>query len=112
VENFSEDNLDIAEICYRMAWYMMRINDRSANPISLAERSVEVRTRLLGEEDQKTLLSIDILLLVLAKCNKLEMAEEIGRKLVDTQTRLHGEEAELTLISMGNLALVYHGMKK
>ncbi|KAI5782448.1 hypothetical protein FPQ18DRAFT_129057 [Pyronema domesticum] len=113
VDNFSEDNLDIAEICSTTAWYMERINDRSAKPISLAERSVEVRARLLGGEDRKTLISIDILMQLLTNnCNNLEMAEEIGRKLVETQSRLYGEEAELTLISMGNIAVVYHKMKK
>ncbi len=73
------------------------------------ERALEVNRRVLGEEHQNTLDSMDRLAALYVFQHELAKAEPLIAKAVETQRRVLAEEHPNTLTSMDVLASVYKG---
>jgi hypothetical protein len=78
----------------------------------LYEQVVEVRTRVLGEENQDTLVAMNNLAETLAKLGDGEGQRRIHERVLEVKTRLLGEAHPSTLMTTSNLALTLCLMKE
>ncbi|KAK5263049.1 hypothetical protein LTR96_011516, partial [Exophiala xenobiotica] len=69
-------------------------------------QTLDLREKVLGEEHQSTLGSMNNLALVLRQQGNYEEAEQMHRQTLDLREKVLGEEHPSTLDSMNNLALV------
>jgi tetratricopeptide (TPR) repeat protein len=74
---------------------------------NLEVQLMETNLRVLGEEHQDTLISINNLAVTLWTQGRLKEAEELCTKVVKTRKRVLGTDHPHTLNSMGNLAIVF-----
>lgn len=71
-----------------------------------AERAFATRRKILGDEHPSTLMSMNMLALVLKELDEFEEAERIHRQALELSRRVLGETHPLTLEIMNHLALV------
>jgi serine/threonine protein kinase len=69
------------------------------------ERAVELRLRLLGEEDRDTFDSMNSLAVVLQDLGRTAESVALERRLVEVNRRVMGEEHADTLLTLSNLAV-------
>lgn len=69
--------------------------------------AVNTRKRVLGQEHDETLDSIEIVGLVYSFAGRLEEAEKLQIQVMETRKRVLGQEHPDTLTSMSNLALTF-----
>jgi len=74
-----------------------------SNALPLLERSADIRRRVLGPENQDTLITMHHLALTLAGEGHYAEAEKLQRETLDIQRRVLGPEDTYTLLSMNNL---------
>jgi serine/threonine protein kinase/tetratricopeptide (TPR) repeat protein len=72
------------------------------------ERAVELRRRVLGNENPKTLDAMNALALLFQRQGRFGKAEPIYVEAMETSRRVQGEEHLSTLNYMNNLAILYH----
>ncbi|KAJ4183504.1 hypothetical protein NW759_017073 [Fusarium solani] len=87
-------------------WYMLTIGKYTAAE-RLGGKAVEIRAKVLGEEDPSTLTSMANLALTFMKQGRWKEAEELFMGVIETRKRVLGEEYPDTLTSMNNLALTF-----
>ncbi|KAH7130102.1 hypothetical protein B0J11DRAFT_244108 [Dendryphion nanum] len=73
----------------------------------LQAKALEMFSRVVGDEHQDTLDSMDNLALTYRNQGQWKKAEELGVQVIETRKRVFGGEHQSTLISIGNLALTY-----
>lgn len=73
---------------------------------SLLRKALEIRSTLLGEEDPKTLLTMNSLAIATGDLGNVAEAEALLRKALAINLRVQGEEHSDTLRTMNNLACV------
>ena len=78
----------------------------------LAQKVLEARLRILGEDHHDGLSSMDNLATVLRKQGKWQEAEDIHRKVLEARWRTLGEDHPDTLGSLNNLAIVLQAQGK
>jgi len=94
-----------AQVLTNVAWYLwMRGSFKIAQ--TLVEKAVTARERALGPVNQHTLVSIEILALVLRYQGKYDEAEKLNRRALEGNERELGVYHPNTLTSVGNLALI------
>lgn len=100
------DMLPWSVLLTNTSWYMATIGDY-ARAESLVQHAVEVRTRLLGEENADTLTSMAILASTYRKQGRWEEAKKLGVRVIETSKTKLGPDHLNTLSSMANLAATY-----
>lgn len=103
----SQDGLkDWASLLYKASWYAVSKGSlRDAQKLALY--SMEVRTKLFGEEDKDTLSSMAMAGISYCYGGQLKKAEDLQIQVVETRKRVLGPEHPDTLITIANLALTY-----
>ncbi len=76
------------------------------------ERTIQLRRRVLGEDDPGTLTSLRRLATVYLNQGKFAQAEPLYKKVLEVQRRVLGEQHADTLQSMFDLGVVYDGGAK
>jgi non-specific serine/threonine protein kinase/serine/threonine-protein kinase len=76
------------------------------------ERSLELRSRMLGDSDPDTLESMSNLATVLERQGRFAKAEQLYSKVLDTRRRVFGEGHPQTLQTMYSLAATLGGQGK
>ncbi|MHC4109263.1 MAG: serine/threonine protein kinase, partial [Planctomycetota bacterium] len=72
------------------------------------ERALEIRLRVLGKEDPKTLQSMAGLARLYSNQDRFEESERLYLETLEIRSRVLGEEHPDTLASMAGLAWLYH----
>ncbi len=72
-----------------------------------AERALELRRRVLGEEHPRTVASLNLLARLYSSQGKFAMAEPLSVAALEISRRVLGPEHYETLVDMNNLAIVY-----
>lgn len=102
VETDEEDIID------RMSWLACSFRElgdySAAEPLLL--RCLEGYERLLGVENQKTLVVVEELGKLLQDQGNYGQAEEYYKRALEAKKKIHGDDHPSTLVSMGNLALL------
>ncbi|KAI9691957.1 MAG: hypothetical protein M1820_009665 [Bogoriella megaspora] len=102
---------DWASIMYKAASYAIKIGHVSS-AVEMSEKSMEVRTKLLGQEDERTLKSMGIVADTYRKTARWTDAEVLEVQVMEAFKRLLGQDHPNTLISMNNLARTYHNQHR
>ncbi|KAF2105249.1 P-loop containing nucleoside triphosphate hydrolase protein [Lophiotrema nucula] len=98
--------VELATVLYRAAWYAERIgNDTDA--VTLAERCMKVRKKVLGQEHEDTLWSIAMVGLAYKLGGYWDHAEELFVQVIETRKKKLRVDYPNTLSSIANLALTY-----
>ena len=95
-----------ASLLHNAAWYAWR-KGSITEAIGLSETAMKVRKKILGQENEETLSSIDMVGLAYSLGGRWKEAEKLQLQVMKTMKKVLGEEHPNTLISMGNLALTY-----
>ncbi|KAI4208785.1 MAG: hypothetical protein LQ351_008185, partial [Letrouitia transgressa] len=95
-----------AALLYNAAWYAWRKGSIS-EAVNLSEIAMEVRKKILGQEDEKTLSSMGMVGLVYSLGGRWKEAEQLDVQVMETSKTVLGEEHPDTLTSMANLASTY-----
>ena len=98
-----EHSLARASIQYKAAWFDWR-RGLWSNAEALITKSYKIRTKVLGQEDQRTLCASSILASVLRYQGKYEAAEEVDRQVLEVREKVLGKEHPDTLNSVWCLA--------
>jgi hypothetical protein len=101
------DTIHIASIYGSMAAYLTATG-RYRDALPLAQRSVEIKTCLLGKEHLGTLMSMNNLAVTLSGVGRQEEAEDLQIRVVHTGVRVLAEEHTANSTFMGTLATIYH----
>ena len=75
--------------------------------VELSEMAMKVRKKILGQEHEEALDSMDMVGLAYKLGGRWKEAEELQVRVVDMRKRVLGEEHPNTLTSINNLALTY-----
>ena len=100
-----------SEVLTNAAWYLwMRGSYNIAQEI--AAKAVAAREKALGLDDQQTLVSVEILALVLRCQGKYDKAEKLNRRALEGREKERGVQHPDALMSVSNLALVLQDQGK
>lgn len=104
-ENVGSDPLAAARLGY---WFGYYLNDRGEyeTAISINNKTISTRARILGEEHPETLDAMNNLVSSLIRSGELASARDLGEKVLTTRNRVLGHNHPDTLISMNNLGRV------
>jgi len=103
-EAYHIDTYEFARLLSRVAIFLsQKGNHKDAR--ELAERALEARRRVLGEEHPDTLTSTSNFAMVLLAQGDHAGARELQERVLETVRRVLGEEHPDTLTSMNNLAV-------
>ncbi|KAF2188819.1 hypothetical protein K469DRAFT_702535 [Zopfia rhizophila CBS 207.26] len=106
VEPTTDDCLkDWAQILSNAAWYMWMMGSYKAAQ-DVATKALRASERMLGKDNQITLISASILVLVLQAQGKYSEAEKLNRRALEGYEKELGVQHPGTLTSVSNLALV------
>ncbi|KAJ4362274.1 hypothetical protein N0V83_010367 [Neocucurbitaria cava] len=97
---------DWATLLHYAAWYAKEIGNIT-DAITLAEKSIKVLKKVLGQDHEDTLWSIGLLGVAYQVGGYWDDAEELGVQLLETRKKKLGVDHPDTLISMSDLALTY-----
>ncbi|KAH8723891.1 hypothetical protein GQ44DRAFT_773477 [Phaeosphaeriaceae sp. PMI808] len=95
-----------ATLLYRAAWYAERIGN-IADAVTLAEKSLKAREKVLGLENENTLCSMAMVGLAYKLGGRWDAAEELEVQVMETRKKKLGADHPHTLTSMANLASTY-----
>lgn len=79
----------------------------SQEAVSLHQKVLQYRTKLLGDEHMDTLTTMNNLAICFIKTGSSRKAMTLQEKVVHTRQKVHGKEHNSTLLSMENLAAMY-----
>jgi len=88
------------------------INGKYKKAERMHQQALELRQKVLGQEHQDTLTSMNDLALVLWYQGKYEEAEQMHRQALELREKVLGQKHQSTLTSMNNLALVLRDQGK
>ena len=94
-----------ATVLYNVSWYSKE-SGRYARAEVMVRESLTAREKVLGREHLITLLSVNMLALVLQDQGQYEAAEEMSRRVLAGYEKVLGHEHPDTLTSVSNLAMV------
>jgi tetratricopeptide (TPR) repeat protein len=109
--NNKDSLLEWALLLYKAAWYAWQ-RGRADDAEHMSTVSMEVRRKILGEEDAETLKSIEMVGQARFLRGKYEEAEGIVMHTLAQREKVLGREHPDTLASMNNLALVLDSQGK
>ncbi|KAL9024571.1 MAG: hypothetical protein Q9196_006422, partial [Gyalolechia fulgens] len=95
-----------ASLLHNAAWYALEKGSIS-EAINLSEMAMEVRTKILGQEHEETLNSMDMAGMAYRLGGRWKDAEELHLRAIEISKRVLGEEHSTTLTSVNNLASTY-----
>ncbi|KAB8360901.1 hypothetical protein FH972_024634 [Carpinus fangiana] len=108
LEPLSEEELLYrAEILYKRSDYIS-CNGEHLKAKNLAEKSLSIRGKVLGQEHRDTLASLHQIALIYRKLHSLEEAERSFLNITKIQKRKYGLGHPDILFSLQDLATVYH----
>ncbi|GEM_PF-744602 len=101
-EQFAPQPLVQARLLNTIAYTMMNLGliDRAMPP---QQRALDIRKRVLGEDDPATLLSMNNMALLLQEQGRLEDAEPYCRAALDGRRRVLGDDHPDTITSINNM---------
>ncbi|KAF4609817.1 hypothetical protein G7Y89_g15806 [Cudoniella acicularis] len=99
-----------ALLLYNAAWYAW-LRGSSSDAEKMSVKSMKVRKKQLGEDDNETLSSQAMVALVYKLGGRWKEAEELEVRVIETRRRVLGQEHPDTLTSMSNLALTLPGSR-
>ncbi|GAB1311975.1 hypothetical protein MFIFM68171_02185 [Madurella fahalii] len=97
---------DWATVLYKAAWYAWRMGN-GAEAEKLAIQAMRARKKVLGQEHDETLDSIEMVALTHMLRGQWKEAEPLFVQVVDMRKRVLGSEHASTLTSMANLTSIY-----
>ena len=109
VEQQPEDKSSLAEwatLLFRAAWYA-KVTGNIADAVTLAVKSMKARKKMLGQEHEDTLWSMEMVGLANRLGGRWNAAEALFIQVMETRKRVLGEEHLDTLTSMANLASTF-----
>jgi tetratricopeptide (TPR) repeat protein len=95
-----------ALLLYNAAWYAWQ-QGSTADAEKMSVKSMKVREKLLGKDQEKTLSSMAMVGLAYNLQGRWKEAEELYMQVMETRKRVLREEHPDTLASMANLASTY-----
>ncbi len=101
-EQFKEQPAIDAALCHALADVYDTIGMRDA-AMPLAVRALEIRRRVLGDDDPATLNSINNLGYLLQVQGKLKEADPLIREVLERKRRVLGEDHLETIVSVSNM---------
>ncbi|KAF4964390.1 hypothetical protein FSARC_7689 [Fusarium sarcochroum] len=102
--NSKEDRLVEASLLHRVGGFFL-YQGRLAEAERLQREATSIRTELLGEEHEETLVILSDLASTLWRQDRLDEAEALETRIMETWKRARGEEYYQTLGAMSNLAV-------
>jgi serine/threonine protein kinase/Tfp pilus assembly protein PilF len=105
-KQFTNQPVVDASLRQTLAYLLYRQLGRYDEARPLLERALESRRRVLGEEDPDTLVSIDMMGILLQRQGKLAEAEPYFREALEKRRRVLGKEDPQTLISMSQMGVL------
>ncbi|KAK5134177.1 hypothetical protein LTR08_006837 [Meristemomyces frigidus] len=98
--------LNWAAVMHYAAWYAQK-QGTTVDAEKMSAQSIEVYSRLLGEEHPSTLAGIGNLAHTYKNQGRWKEAEELWVKRLEVSLRVLGEEHPSTLVTKGSLAVTY-----
>ena len=95
-----------ALLLYHAAWYAWQ-QGNAADAEKFSVKSIKVRKKLLGKEQEDTLSSMAMVGLVTKLKRWWKEAEELGVQVLETSKRVLGEEHPSILTSMNDLVFTF-----
>ncbi|KAI5794172.1 hypothetical protein FPQ18DRAFT_330294 [Pyronema domesticum] len=100
------DSVAIADLCMKAGWYLIELG-RYSESLILYERARKLYAFLFGEENTKTLYSMDSIGTSFIYCERLKEGQGILEKVLEVRRRTVGEEHPNNVTSIQNLAITY-----
>jgi hypothetical protein len=100
------DTEDIAEVLFRVGGFLYA-DGLYHDAEHIGCRAVQIYTLLFGQEDSRTLTSMNNLAVTYSALGRTKDAAALHEKVLEAHARTLGEEHPFTLLSMNNLAATY-----
>lgn len=106
-----EKNTDCADLMHQIAWFEWQLG-HFEEAYKFAQGSLDARRALLGDESESTLISFNLVALLLRCLGRHDAAYEINRQNLSAYDRILGSDHPSTLMSRNNLSLVLRAQGK
>lgn len=108
-EEFGAESAELAERLDTWAEELRR-RGKTAEALSICERALAIREKVLGPEDSKTLTSMNNRALMLYELGRYEESRSLHERTLELREKLLGADHPHTATSLNNLALAHSAL--